>query len=397
MSAGGPKIAQLDILESAADLPTEAGITRIRRVAGVLQAGALGVPFAALGGACDFNSAAPAALRVVRLCSSSNIASLSGATTIDSVATVDQDRVLLTAQTTANQNGIYVVNHSGAWTRAADWNDGTQMSFGSTIIVAEGSAWKYSTWILVNQGAVIIGSTSLLFKPNGVDLDPVAALNTCSQANIGVASVSVLDAGNGSWNAVFQSVANIGLLQGITAGMLLGGIGYRGLADTTGWLALRGAQGKMTGAPGSLTVGGNGALAVTPDLTNFKLYGYDGQTNGSWKCYGEAYTALKRGTDLIDANQTIQPFTDKASRYDLPSATLTASRTKTLGTTSVVTGTKVTITRRDRTANTMPIANGGGGGGTLFTFAASPTETQRATFRFDGTNWALVDFEYIED
>lgn len=55
----------------------------------------------------------------VRAASTANIATLSGAMTIDGVALVAGDRVLVKDQTTASQNGIYVVT-AGAWTRAVD-------------------------------------------------------------------------------------------------------------------------------------------------------------------------------------------------------------------------------------------------------------------------------------
>ena len=101
----------------------------------------------------------------------------------------------------------------------------------------------------------------------------------------------------------------------------------------------------------------------------------------------------KPGTNLTNADQTLQPFTDKASQYTQATA-LTANRTKTLGTTSVVTGTRVRIVRTDTAAFTLIIVNGGGGAGTLFTFPASPTEIQSATFVKGATDWVLEGYDY---
>lgn len=53
-----------------------------------------------------------------------NVASLSGLLVIDGYQTVAGDRVLLTAQSTASQNGVWVAA-SGAWTRPADFAHGT--------------------------------------------------------------------------------------------------------------------------------------------------------------------------------------------------------------------------------------------------------------------------------
>jgi phage-related tail fiber protein len=50
----------------------------------------------------------------VRAASTANIATLSGPMTLDGVALVAGDRVLVKDQTTAGQNGIYVVA-AGAW------------------------------------------------------------------------------------------------------------------------------------------------------------------------------------------------------------------------------------------------------------------------------------------
>lgn len=55
----------------------------------------------------------------VRAASTANIATLSGPMTLDGVALVAGDRVLVKDQTTAGQNGIYVVA-AGAWARSAD-------------------------------------------------------------------------------------------------------------------------------------------------------------------------------------------------------------------------------------------------------------------------------------
>jgi hypothetical protein len=55
----------------------------------------------------------------VRAASTANIATLSGPMTLDGVALVAGERVLVKDQTTAGQNGIYVVA-AGAWARSAD-------------------------------------------------------------------------------------------------------------------------------------------------------------------------------------------------------------------------------------------------------------------------------------
>lgn len=76
---------------------------------------------------------------IVRLASTVNVAALSGLLVVDSVQTVDGDRVLLPAQTTTSQNGIYVV-HSGAWTRATDADASGEIYVGLYVAVTAGSS-----------------------------------------------------------------------------------------------------------------------------------------------------------------------------------------------------------------------------------------------------------------
>lgn len=74
--------------------------------------------------------------RSVRVATTANI-TLSGTQTIDGVAVVAGDRVLVKNQTTASQNGIYVVA-AGAWTRAAGADTAAEM-VGAVVSVDSGT------------------------------------------------------------------------------------------------------------------------------------------------------------------------------------------------------------------------------------------------------------------
>lgn len=63
----------------------------------------------------------------------------SGEQTIDGVALVAGDRVLLTAQTASKDNGIFVVG-TGSWARAEDFASIATCRIGSTVIVARGTS-----------------------------------------------------------------------------------------------------------------------------------------------------------------------------------------------------------------------------------------------------------------
>jgi phage-related tail fiber protein len=98
----------------------------------------------------------------VRVASTENIV-LSSAQQIDGVAVLSGQRVLVTAQTLAKDNGIYVAAN-GAWVRAADANASAKVTPGLTVMVEEGTANGDSLWHLVTNGPITLGTTALSFE-----------------------------------------------------------------------------------------------------------------------------------------------------------------------------------------------------------------------------------------
>lgn len=98
----------------------------------------------------------------VKAATTANI-TLSGEQTIDGVALVNGDRVLVKNQTTASANGIYTVA-SGAWARATDFNTSTKVTPGAFTFVEQGSANADSGWVLTTDGAITLGTTALAFS-----------------------------------------------------------------------------------------------------------------------------------------------------------------------------------------------------------------------------------------
>ena len=99
----------------------------------------------------------------VRAATTANI-TLSGTQTIDGVALVAGDRVLVKNQTTASANGIYVVA-TGAWARATDADNtpGSEVHGGMFCFVTEGAANADSGWVLTTNDPVTLGTTNLAF------------------------------------------------------------------------------------------------------------------------------------------------------------------------------------------------------------------------------------------
>jgi hypothetical protein len=74
---------------------------------------------------------------------------------VDSVTLVAGDRVLVNGQTTQSQNGIYVVQSSGAALRATDFDTATEISSGDFIFVSSGTTYGSTGWVQTLKPATI--------------------------------------------------------------------------------------------------------------------------------------------------------------------------------------------------------------------------------------------------
>ena len=87
---------------------------------------------------------------------------LSGTQTINTVAVVADDRVLVKNQTDASQNGVYVASAS-AWSRAVDFDENGDIENGTMVSVATGTRISY--YSLSFSGTLNLGVTDLTFSP----------------------------------------------------------------------------------------------------------------------------------------------------------------------------------------------------------------------------------------
>ncbi|MEA2037783.1 MAG: hypothetical protein U9O94_09820 [Nanoarchaeota archaeon] len=87
---------------------------------------------------------------------------ISGPQTVDGVNCVDGDLVLLGGQTTATEDGLYIVR-AGAWERADHWEVGDEVG-AFLISIQEGTSFDNTGWIVTNnKGADIVGTDDLAY------------------------------------------------------------------------------------------------------------------------------------------------------------------------------------------------------------------------------------------
>ncbi len=102
----------------------------------------------------------------VRVASTANIAvatALIDSSTIDGVVVATGDRVLLKDQSTASENGIYVVVASGAASRSTDADVSAEVTSGMYTFVSAGTASASMGFVLTTADPITLNTTSLVF------------------------------------------------------------------------------------------------------------------------------------------------------------------------------------------------------------------------------------------
>lgn len=87
--------------------------------------------------------------------------------TIDGVVLATGDRILIKDQATGSENGIYVVNASGAPTRTTDFDAQADNLAGATVGVQEGTANGETKWTCSTNNPITVGSTTITFVDAG--------------------------------------------------------------------------------------------------------------------------------------------------------------------------------------------------------------------------------------
>jgi hypothetical protein len=97
----------------------------------------------------------------VRAATTANI-TLSGTQTIDGVAVVASNRVLVKNQSTGSENGIYVAA-AGSWSRSSDTDVSSEVTTGIFCFVEEGTINAGKGYVLTTANPIVLGTTSLSF------------------------------------------------------------------------------------------------------------------------------------------------------------------------------------------------------------------------------------------
>ena len=158
----------------------------------------------------------------VRVVTTSNITLSGGAPSeVDGVALAANNRILVNGQSTATQNGLYLVQtlgsgSNGTWVRTNDTNTTGEMQSGMIVTVTEGDQYKDTLWTLTTNDPIVLGSSNITFQQStSYSFGNISANSTAILANtVGdgvsfVAGDNISIVGNATAKTVTLSVTGI--------------------------------------------------------------------------------------------------------------------------------------------------------------------------------------------
>jgi len=198
-----------------------------------------------------------------RAATTANI-TLSGEQTIDGVATVTGNRVLVKDQSTASQNGIYVVS-TGSWTRATDADASFKVTSGLYTFIEEGSTNLNNGYVLITPDPINLGSTNLTFTQfsgAGSIVAGTGILKTGNTLSIDTSIVTTLTGAQTLTNKTIGNTNNVTLLDT--------NFTIQDDGDNTKQAKFQ-ASGISTATTRTYTLpNANGTIALTSDLSGYQ-------------------------------------------------------------------------------------------------------------------------------
>jgi hypothetical protein len=261
-----------------------------------------------------------------RVVTTTNITLSGGAPSlVDGVTLSLGDRVLVTAQSTGSQNGLYYVTTlgsgaNGTWTRTSDGNENGEIEAGMIVMVTEGVIYADTQWKLITDDPIVINTTALTFTQN-------------YSAN----SIS-----SGSSNVVVNSNANVTVSSAGTANVLT--VSSTG-AVVSGTLSVTGNLIGAVNATANITAGNIrtlGVVSATGDVFGKELW----STQSSGDDGGQVNLSIPAANTALTGQVTIDVYQNQLRFFQGDGAR----------------GAYIDLTQANVGVGTNLLASGGGGG-----------------------------------
>lgn len=279
------------------------------------------------------------ACRVATTAAGTLATSFENGDTIDGVVLVTGDRLLIKDQAAALENGIYVVNASGAPTRSTDFDAQADNLSGATVTIQEGTANSEKKFTCSTNNPITIGVTSITF----IDAGGVAMLGTTNRITV---TGNVIDIA-----ATYVGQASITTLGTVTTAT------YQATSISTTYTDAK-IKGSLTGTLGLISFA-NGTADTVTNNANFL---FDSVNSGLIL----GTTAMLATTDLALFNKSQNTFSSFVTQNTNASGAATVGFRAYNGTSSAnlyQTGTGYTTAGQIRANETLLTTDGVGGMG----------------------------------
>lgn len=232
---------------------------------------------------------------------------LTGTPTVDGVTYVATDVILLTAQTTASQNGPWVVA-AGAWSRPSWWAAASTQK-PALFFVMEGTTFHDTKWTTITDGAITVDTTSVT-----ISQDTSGGTYTNGNGISLTGNVFAVKTGNG---IAFDGSNNVSVT-GDAARLVTTLAGGVGITDgTPGQIVVANGSNHAAWvtASGDATVSSAGAITVNntsgSGFVKFGNYVFNetpsGTINGSNTAFTLAFTPVSSSLSLFLNGILLEP------------------------------------------------------------------------------------------
>jgi len=342
-------------------------------------------------------------------CATTANITLSGTQTIDGIAVVAGNRVLVKNQTTASQNGIYVVA-AGAWTRSLDADNASEIG-AAVVNVDSGTANGGELWTTTFKTTDTLGTTAMnwyevLYNTGswGISITGSSASTTGNAATATTLQTARTINGvsfNGSANITVADATKLPLAGGTMTGAIAFAAGQTWptfnqnttgtAANVTGTVALaNGGTGATTAAAartnlGATTLGGN--LYTLANVAAIAFPRFNADNTVSSLDAASFRTAIGAGTSSTTGTVTSVAVSGGTTGLTTSGGPITSSGTITLAGTLAVAngGTGATTAAAARTNLGAGTVSSVGGTGTVSGLSLSGTVTTSGNLTLGGT------------
>jgi hypothetical protein len=162
---------------------------------------------------------------------------------VDGVTLATGDRVLVKDQSSGAENGIYVVQASGAAVRATDADSSAEVTAGMFTFVAEGSVNADSGWVLTTNDTITLDTTALVFAQfsgagsitagDGLTKtgNTINAVGTADRITVNSDSIDIASTYAGQTSITTLGTITTGTWDATTVAVTAGGTGVESFTD----------------------------------------------------------------------------------------------------------------------------------------------------------------------